>query len=396
MAADCQRDREEKKQVMSVSPTRSEPGRSTPQPDRPRATRSKLDPAAFDEVATTLRDLIDAADRSERGLRSVLHETGEVDARAGQASVLLQERLRLGARMVKAFQTQIARVEEALQGVDERQAMADQMLAQVDERIRGFEQRAENVMVELQQRLDRMVQEAVDRFEEQVQGAAEEMRDVEARLAEVHESSSDLQSDVESARAELQRTSSESQQTITAARLAASELTGASDRAETIEGRLGAAVSEAEARLEQALAEARRISAGVETNLDLARTAGARLERAADRADVAGAEVETITRAAQRIENALEALAPWQGLLAEASDELSLQRGANELAETFARRVGEPMASLAATLREVAERLQQSVPGEARPADDLPQIKIVGSRRRPDRASTRVEKAAAG
>jgi len=76
------------------------------------------DRQAFEEMAGALRRLIDEAGVAREALERIVQETRQGDERAGRASVLLQERLRLGAQMLKALDTQIESVEHEAERVD--------------------------------------------------------------------------------------------------------------------------------------------------------------------------------------------------------------------------------------------------------------------------------------
>ena len=76
---------------LSIAPLR--PGHETP---------SGSD--AFGDFVRTLRVLIDEADASTARLGALLDRAEDGGGRAQQASMRIQERLRLGAQMLKAFQ----------------------------------------------------------------------------------------------------------------------------------------------------------------------------------------------------------------------------------------------------------------------------------------------------
>jgi predicted transcriptional regulator len=86
--------------------------------------------AVADHLAT-LRRLIDQADAVSTHLQNLVERTSRSDAGSAKASVRLQERLRLGARMLKALQGQIDRVEAANEALEQQLSGLEGRLSQL-------------------------------------------------------------------------------------------------------------------------------------------------------------------------------------------------------------------------------------------------------------------------
>lgn len=102
-----------------------------------------LDQASFDDLAASLRALIGQANDSASALREVLGELSGARTEATRSSAFLQERLKVGAGMVKAFQTQIDRVEAMLTSLGRQRLEAERTLDEIEERIEFAHRRAE-------------------------------------------------------------------------------------------------------------------------------------------------------------------------------------------------------------------------------------------------------------
>jgi chromosome segregation ATPase len=104
-----------------------------------------LNQAAFDDLAARLQALIEQANDSVHELRGVLGELSGAKTEASRSSGFLQDRLLVGARLVKAFQTQIDHVDELLENLGRQRLEAERALDEIEERIEFARDRAENL-----------------------------------------------------------------------------------------------------------------------------------------------------------------------------------------------------------------------------------------------------------
>jgi chromosome segregation ATPase len=97
------------------------------------------------EPAAVLRRLIDEANASGSHLQALMERARRRDAGSAQASVRLQERLRLGAKMLCAFQAQIDRVEETIAVLRAQQGESETAQRALLEQLAALERRVEGL-----------------------------------------------------------------------------------------------------------------------------------------------------------------------------------------------------------------------------------------------------------
>jgi septal ring factor EnvC (AmiA/AmiB activator) len=105
-------------------------------------------------------DLIDLSGRSEEiiaSLRSALDQAAMSDAQTRDSVRNLQDRLRVSARMLQAFEAQISRIEEGIGELEHQREVVEQAAiadaARLDDQAAAFEQRLEAAMERFERRL---------------------------------------------------------------------------------------------------------------------------------------------------------------------------------------------------------------------------------------------------
>jgi chromosome segregation ATPase len=221
--------------VLSVSPTHpaqaAAPTRGSAPADPagacgrdPFLTPRVLDQSAFDELAATLRALVAEARAAAADLRGGLDDSRGTDGRAKGAVAQLGERLHVGARMLKAFQVQIDRVEAAIGTLKDHRGAVDAATADLGRRLADLEAqfgasaaKAADAAIERIERharerlaqvptaedLERTVRDlsrtAVAEIESHAQGHRERAEAMEKRAAELEARLGDLAQAVETA-----------------------------------------------------------------------------------------------------------------------------------------------------------------------------------------------------
>lgn len=186
--------------VVSVSPKDAEPGvemsdHKSPDRDVFLAPRV-LDQTAFDELSETLRALIGEARAVVDELGHRMDDADQRESSPAQASAQLQERLRLGARMLKAFQGQIARVEESLATLRTHQEDADTIAQRLDEALLAFDARVDEMSSAAAQRAGEAADEAIKKFEQDLADRAGAANDQSRQTDEALEQFSSRLSDL--------------------------------------------------------------------------------------------------------------------------------------------------------------------------------------------------------
>lgn len=150
--------------VVSVSPHAHE---LEPEPEHPPCAID-VDCIAGDEAAQTLRGLTsDATNLAER-LERALVQARDGGASAAKAVVQLQERLQLSAQMLKAFQSQISRVEMSLAELKSQEKKSQAAEARARERLGDLDRTVEAAMAKYTRRIDEALQAATVRFDKHV------------------------------------------------------------------------------------------------------------------------------------------------------------------------------------------------------------------------------------
>ncbi|MCZ6836693.1 MAG: hypothetical protein O7G85_13025 [Planctomycetota bacterium] len=96
----------------------------------------------------------------------------------------MQERLRLSARMLKAFQSQIARVDESRDKLDQQERMAEKAQASMDESLEEFEHHLSERLEKFELHMNRMADRSIDRYEKHLQEKRDDLAQIELQITE--------------------------------------------------------------------------------------------------------------------------------------------------------------------------------------------------------------------
>jgi chromosome segregation ATPase len=119
------------------------------------------------DVVESLRTLVGEARDQMRRLSEVLAYTRQGESEAGKSIAQLQDRLRVSAQMLKAFQVQIGRVETSLAAVTAQERRAEAAEERIQQRMAEFDARIEHVMVQLDRRIEESVRAAMGKINRQ-------------------------------------------------------------------------------------------------------------------------------------------------------------------------------------------------------------------------------------
>jgi hypothetical protein len=115
-------------------------------------------------AAETVRGLLDAAGGSADHLEQMLDVAHRCDRRAVRASMLLQQRLRLGARLLHAFQAQIDDAERSVTALQSRRCEIEAIERALDRELATHESRLASVTGAFERRFERMVSAALEKL----------------------------------------------------------------------------------------------------------------------------------------------------------------------------------------------------------------------------------------
>ncbi|MHC5024207.1 MAG: hypothetical protein ACYTGG_09900 [Planctomycetota bacterium] len=354
----------ESRPVLSVSPdvaareAQRHSAESPPIDRRAFLTPRVIDQDTFDELATSLRGLVDESRAASSQLVAQLGEIRNLEGLSSDASVQLQERLRLGARMLKAFQTQISRVEAAVAEFDQRSSRLDTVQQRIDAALNSLESRANDVIDRARDRLEQTSSDGVQRLRAELEPMQQRLEATLHGLQDADTRARDLDQRVESSEVEMAALAArlgESNETVDRSLAAVAEAVG--DCEET-RGRLSDDLARAAGGIEQACQRGGGLAEELGAIIDRARAAGAGLDERLDRVAAAQRELDGIGSTCARLDGLLERLGPWRPLL--------LGPGRDGLPEPVARLVDDlkvgvtrDLGRLATTMRSVADRVDE-------------------------------------
>ncbi|MGI9013658.1 MAG: hypothetical protein ACR2GY_05340 [Phycisphaerales bacterium] len=127
-----------------------------------------IDQKGIEQLVASLRDLVDSARAESRQLREAMDEASGCAAEAADLSRQMHERLNLGARMLKAFQSQIDRVDALLVTASQREESLAALGNSISQQAAAFESRIEQYLTKFDTRLKDASRRAAERFEKEI------------------------------------------------------------------------------------------------------------------------------------------------------------------------------------------------------------------------------------
>lgn len=150
-------------------------------------------------MANALHDIVEGARTQSLSLQSSIEQASALDEDIAAASRQLHERLSLSARMLKAFQSQIDRIDGLLAGARAGEERVAALNERMQERVGEFETRLERYLERFDARLEEMVGRASTRFRAQIAEHEESMAAVSAALPDLDERLGNLQGKISTA-----------------------------------------------------------------------------------------------------------------------------------------------------------------------------------------------------
>lgn len=404
------------RRVVSVSPATAQ----SPAPPRETfVTPRVIDQTAFDELAGTLRALLDEAARTADALNDRMRRAQELDREPVRASGQLQERLRLGARMLKAFQSQIDGVDAAVGRMTEQETRLAEAGRELDTRLAAFggeldamragasdgleaavvdarasiDAHVAEQIARLPQRdavaaeLNDIATEAVERVETRVAAAETRLQELtDAAVARLDAEAAERRNRMDAANdrlAELERRMGELTQIMETAEVNEAALTSrigalgrdvektseetsaSAARAAEAAAALDRAHEEAAARIGELAERATEIVQSMDRRLEVCEAAARRVELGIEDATRTAVQLDQGIAAGAALEPMLEQLAPWRELLLESErGPDGTPRAVTRTIEALRTSLGQDMAKLSVTMREIAERVDRFTPAK--------------------------------
>lgn len=178
--------------VVSVSPHTLEPPKTTGKNAMPTSDAVFLTPRVIDEtrieqIISAMRDLIESARDESANLREAVKQVETHTTDSTKLAGRLHERLSLGARMLKAFQSQIDRIGDAVGETRVREERLTTLQETIEQRFKSLEARLESYSGEVDVRLREITDCAVEQYGKKVGEHDPVLRDLELRAGRVEE-----------------------------------------------------------------------------------------------------------------------------------------------------------------------------------------------------------------
>jgi chromosome segregation ATPase len=351
-----------------------------------------LDQEAFDQLASTLRSLLDEAGNAVDRLESRIEAAERREDAPSSAAAQLQERLRLSAQMLKAFQSQIDRVQTVITEIVERRLGLDDtavaLVRTIDSRragavteievtaaaaVESFEKRwsddaaGQARLAAFETQLESRAEAVITRFQSRIETHESErlarMEDASERLAGLEQRVAAMEQTVETAEVTV---AALGHRVGEAGRLASAHLENAESATahcgEMIDS-LNDTVDAASEQVEQLTSQGERLTAAVRERMDRGDVAERRLagrvteaERALGQIEPTADRCDTLRADLDRI---IDRLGPWEKLLVDAEcDENGTPRPVTQMLDHLREGIGHDVAQLGSTLRTLVARIE--------------------------------------
>jgi len=146
--------------VVSVSPRAAQPQHS---PSR----QSNRSETPIRDAMESLRSLLEHSRASASQLNKVFATVQEGEKAATQAAVHLQERLQLSAQMLKAFQSQISRIDNSIAELKAQERRAEAAESRLLERLNEVQARIDAALQQFAAKIEQASHAALEQFDSQ-------------------------------------------------------------------------------------------------------------------------------------------------------------------------------------------------------------------------------------
>lgn len=391
------------KRVLSVSPAREDrgPEQNAEQSREVFLSPRVIDEHAFNDLATTIRTMIDDATGVSDRLAGLLEKASDDNVWTNKASDHLQERLRLSARMLKAFQSQITRVEQTVASMDGQEQTLEASRQSLDESLEEFETHLCTTLEKFEGRMTEITDRAIARFDQHVVTREEDLNRVEHQTSEAvrrAEASVKIVEEAEQVILSLSGNAAESaskldERVATVKEHIEHELASVKQVADSRIQEIVNTVADAENRFEKRTAEAkeliylcddasmklatelqqttenldeaaarcRGIRCALEEKLDQSRHAEQMFQKRFEDITELVTSLEVDAKTYENLQTVLDRLEPWKHLvLRETGDEAGLPESLAQSIEALRDGIGRDMSGISKTMTDIARRIETS------------------------------------
>jgi DNA repair exonuclease SbcCD ATPase subunit len=322
-----------------------------------------IDQKSFDDLAARLQSLLTETAAASLRLQKLLDSAGRAGESPSRASAQLQERLRLGARMLKAFQTQIDRVEASLARLDEHHEQIEYAGGKLEQRFQQMEALAEEKLEHARGLLAESSKKAVAAFDQETQAGSNAVAALLDRTQALEKQLNDFQQRLESSEADALARARRIDETLNAIDARIERVGELIERCDATDCSLRDRCHELRAVAgqieEQVLTSQSALSCLIEEGLAVRATIESALEQVQKQTEAVGRH----RAAASQLEATLKALRPWQPLLLQAeAGRDGVPKPVVKIVDFLRGGIGQDLARLSATFREFAGRVEELQP----------------------------------
>lgn len=365
--------------TVSVSPHRLiEEPRISPMPSHDIVlTPRVLDQRAFDELSTTLQQLISQSQELSVELSRHIEAASALDAQATRASTRLQDRLHLSARMLKALQVQIDKLQSMQDEWAARTSAAEaahqNQVAALNEHRIALAAQLDALATQLGDAMRTREQEAAQAMDEQAAGLTRRVGAAESKVTDLDATASRLTDLVVQAEKSITSVAYRAAQSAQRAEHVVEDAKRTLRQCEEARQHLGKDLMEAEERLTASARRADELTAQVEQAVARCEAAEKQFSRIAEAAGPFFDQLDRLERAVTDINALMPQLAPWEPLLLQSrTDPASLPAPLRALVDLVRAGMRGEMRDLAGSMRELAARMETMSAGTFAPAEEAP------------------------
>lgn len=359
-----------------------------------------LDQGALDELSSSLRNLIDDAAEIRSRLRDTVDQLRSANDQSNQSTMQLQERLRLSARMLKAFQSQIDRVDAAVASVTQQQIDTEGAEKRLAEALASFESRMQAVVESSCTQIEAARAAAFEQLDQHLAVRQGEVAAVERQLGEARDRAETLTRLVEGAEVNIAVLAHKSGQSARDAHVASVEIEASLEQARQARKVLAQELTDASSQIERFAHRSTELNDTLRTSLRLCETNERQVGERLAGLTAAIEQAHVVEASSRRLDALLQQLAPWEGLLLRGSAEV-LPKPLARIVDELRDRLRGDLRALSSAMRVIADRAETMLPGDPLVGPQTPidlsvapestQPELVESIGSPDRAATIIE-----
>lgn len=321
-----------------------------------------IDRPALERTIQTLRTLVERSAKEEQRLRDALEAAARAEAGSATAARQIQERLNLGARLLKASQAQIDRIEGLIADAERRVHLVNDLSGMEDRMAQAVDARVKAALESLDAQVESRVTAALDRI---LSSMASREEATAAQQKQLEQAEARVRAAIESAEGAADALGDLADGAASAGSLSAAmeELRQLMTRGASVSERLRQAVSDGEEAVESVEVRMATLRQRMLESAEICERRAIDVAEQMWRFDALDAELMRLREVEERITRALAALEPWRELLLDGDGTLASRRVAG-IARAARDRLTAELRRTTASLRGLADQVDGLFPHE--------------------------------